>query len=67
MPNAYRERTAEEAAHFQHRYHEYIRGLIYEYMGVFSDKLIEEAAHQHSEYLNPHNLQWPNGESFLTH
>jgi hypothetical protein len=43
-----------------------VRSLIYEYMGVFQDKLIEEAVSIRVESLNPHSLSFSDGSPFLT-
>lgn len=62
----YRKRTAEEEAHYQMRYHQFVRSTIYEYMGVFHDKDIEETAQFRSSLINPQSLKWPNGVPFIT-
>ena len=61
----YRKRTAEEEAHFQHRYNQFMRSSIYEYMGVFHDKEIEEASSFQHSIVNPQSLKWPNGSSYF--
>ncbi len=48
------------------RYHQFVRSTIYEYMGVFHDKDIEEAADFRSSLINPQSLKWPDGTAFFT-
>ena len=62
----YRRRTAEEEAHYQLRYHQFLRSTIYEYMGVFHDKDIEEASQHRSSLINPQSLRWPTGAPYFT-
>lgn len=62
----YRKRTAEEEAHFQHRYQQFVRSTIYEYMGVFHDKEIEEVAEFRTSLINPQSLRWRDGSSYFT-
>jgi len=62
----YRKRTAEEEAHYQFRYHQFVRSTIYEYMGVFHDKQIEEVADIRSELVNPQSLRWADGRPYLS-
>jgi hypothetical protein len=35
-------------------------------MGIFADKIIEEATDRTIKILNPQALKWPNGTEFLT-
>jgi hypothetical protein len=62
----YRKRTPEEAAIYLRRYNQFIRSNIYEYMGVFHDKLIEEAVTGQPSVLNPQSLKFLDGSPLLT-
>lgn len=42
-----------------------MRNTIYEYMGVFHDKLIEEVVEHRSQILNPCAIKWADGSSYL--
>jgi len=43
-----------------------VRGLIYEYMGVFQDKLLEETVTGNLQSMNPQSLTFLDGTPFLT-
>ena len=62
----YRKRTADETANYLRRYNQFVRSNIYEYMGVFHDKLIEEAVIGQPEVLNPQSLKFLDGSPLLT-
>lgn len=61
----YRKRNAEEEATYLRRYGQYVRNTIYEYLGVFEDKLLEEAVSGPLDPLNPRSLSLSNGSPFL--
>jgi hypothetical protein len=62
----YRKRTAEEQAHYFRRLFHFTRSTIYEYMGIFQDKTIEEVVDHKAQVLNPQAIKWPNGSPYLT-
>lgn len=62
----YRKRTAEEEAHYLRRLFHFTRSTIYEYMGIFQDKTIEEVVDHKAQVLNPQAIKWPSGASYLT-
>ena len=57
----YRKMTVDEQADYKKRYYSFFRQTIYEYMGVFHDKLLQEAANYKSSIINPQSLRWANG------
>lgn len=61
----YRKRNAEEEATYLRRYGQYVRNTIYEYLGVFEDKLLEEAVSGSLDPLNPRSLSLSNGSPLL--
>ena len=62
----YRTRNPAETALYERRFDEFLRNTIYEYMGVFHDKLIEEAVTGKYHHINPQSLKMMDGTPFLT-